>query len=113
MTHLGLCSKCGGDNNRLGQRYCLGCHNAYMREWRKTHPLSAEQKLKDTCRSYANVYKRRGKILIQESCGICGGKQPQMHHEDYSEPLNVQWLCRPCHQSLHSHGIAAIVSIPI
>lgn len=29
-----LCSKCGAEHDRP-QRYCAGCHAAYMREWRK------------------------------------------------------------------------------
>lgn len=94
------CSKCGAKHTRTGQRYCVECHCAYMREWRKTHPLNDEQKKKDICRSYANVYKKRGK-LVQVPCEKCGSPKSQMHHHDYSKPLEVEWLCRPCHMTLH------------
>ena len=77
----------------------------YMRSWRKTHLMTAEQRLKDSVRSYANVYKSRGK-LIPEPCKICGNENSQMHHPDYSKPLAVEWLCRPCHLGVHkSHAI--------
>lgn len=95
-----ICSSCGKPHERVGQRYCVGCHNAYMREWRKTNPMSDEQRLKDTARSYANVYLRRGKIQ-RGNCRDCGGEHAEMHHEDYSMPLKVIWLCRPCHMLLH------------
>ena len=80
-----------------GQRYCRECRNAYAREHRK--PLTAEQRLRDAARSYAGVYKRRG-LLVAEPCK-CGEVKVEMHHPDYAKPLEVQWLCRPCHLNLH------------
>lgn len=68
-----------------------------MREWRKTHPLTVEQSKRDNARSYAGVYKRRGK-LVPEPCLSCGSTvKVEMHHRDYDKPLEVMWLCRRCH----------------
>ena len=75
-------------------------HAAYMRMWRKIHPLTAEQHRRDNCRSYAGVYLRRGK-LERGVCEVCGDDASEMHHADYDEPLLVTWLCRPCHLALH------------
>jgi len=63
--------------------------------------MSEEQRRKDTCRSYAHVYLRRGK-LVRKDCASCGSGETQMHHPDYSRPLHVVWLCRPCHLELHA-----------
>jgi hypothetical protein len=70
-----------------------------MRAWRKTHPLTPEQRWKDRCRSYAGVYKRRGR-LVPEPCEGCGAAEVEMHHDDYDQPLKVRWFCRPCHRLL-------------
>jgi len=70
-----------------------------MREWRKTHALTEEQRLKDIARSYANVYLARGKIE-RGTCIVCG-EPAQMHHPDYAQPLAVVWLCREHHLLLH------------
>ena len=94
-----LCSKCGRINLR-DARYCLACHRAYMREWRKSHPLTDEQRKKDNARAYARVYQKRGH-LKPESCAECGGEKAQKHHPDYSRPTFVVWLCRPCHMQIH------------
>ena len=72
----------------------------YMREWRKTHPFTPEQRRKDNARSYAGVYLRRGKIQ-KLPCASCGSLESQMHHPDYSRPLLIEWLCRSCHFKLH------------
>lgn len=99
MRADGLCSKCGEPHDSAG-RYCLKCHAAYMRAWRKTHPLTGEALRKANVRSYAGVYRRRG-LIPQEDCRMCGSSQSQMHHPDYDKPLEVVWLCRLCHLALH------------
>ncbi len=70
-----------------------------MRKWRKTHPMTAQQRVKDIARSYAYVYLKRGK-LKRKGCEKCGSKA-QMHHADYSKPLQVRWLCRKHHMGHH------------
>lgn len=98
------CSKCGEylEYQRIGrQRYCLKCHAAHSRAHRKSHAeMSAEQRQRSIARAYANTYQRRGK-LIPKGCEICGRKA-QKHHEDYSKPLEVRWLCRDHHLILHN-----------
>lgn len=71
-----------------------------MRVWRMSHPLTGLQRIKDNCRSYANVYLRRGKLKRQR-CTECGSRRSEMHHADYTKPLEVEWLCRECHLSRH------------
>lgn len=84
-------------------------HAAYMREWRKTHRLTAEQRRKDNCRSYAGIYLRNGK-LTREPCFVCDAPA-QMHHPDYSQPLLVVWLCRAHHLMWHRLEIVPQESI--
>lgn len=100
MKKASLCTKCGAPNNRNKQRYCVNCHAKYMRNWRKTNPISPEQRVKGIARSYSKVYLRRGKI-IKKPCEVCGSENVEMHHADYSKPLEITWLCREHHLSLH------------
>ncbi len=93
------CCRCS--NPRASNaKYCLACKAAYMRRWRKTHPLRPDQRLKMNCRCYANVYQRRG-VLVPQPCEDCQSEKAQKHHPDYSRPLLVVWLCRPCHLARH------------
>lgn len=100
-TNATPCSKCGQPHERAGQRYCADCHATYMREWRRTHSLNDEAKMRDNARSYAGTYKRRGK-LDPEPCMCCGSPDAEMHHPDHERPLVVVWMCRACHLSWHA-----------
>ena len=42
-----------------------------------------------------------GKI-IRGSCEICGDDKTEAHHDDYSKPLEVRWLCKKHHQMFHA-----------
>lgn len=39
--------------------------------------------------------------LKQKDCEHCGRKKSEMHHPDYTKPLDVIWLCKPCHGREH------------
>lgn len=102
-----LCCSCKRSPAREGQRNCLSCHAAFMRTWRKSHPMNDIQKMKDSCRSYARSYLVRGK-LQKEPCVKCGDQDSEMHHSDYSKPLLVSWMCRQCHLD-HHREIACVL----
>lgn len=40
-------------------------------------------------------------ILTKTPCA-CGSTATEGHHEDYSKPLEVVWMCRQCHCALHA-----------
>ena len=99
-----VCGRCRTNPRAASHRYCLSCKAAWMREWRKTHKeISPEQALKAKARHYANVYQRRG-CFDRKPCRICGSDQAQKHHPDYTKPLLIDWLCRPCHLAEHRSG---------
>jgi ribosomal protein S27AE len=56
-------------------------------------------------RAYKRVYYalKTGK-LQREPCEVCGAEKVHAHHDDYSKPLEVRWLCTACHE-LHHHPI--------
>ena len=39
--------------------------------------------------------------LLRQPCSVCGAKKADAHHDNYSQPLNVLWLCRTHHGERH------------
>lgn len=53
---------------------------------------------------------RAGRLIRPAACQECGfASRVHGHHDDYSKPLEVRWLCTPCHAKAH-HGDRAIVA---
>jgi hypothetical protein len=96
------CSSCGQEHDRKGQRHCLPCKAAYMRDWRKVNPMNDGQRKRDSARSIASMAVKRGQIK-QEPCRVCGSAKSEMHHPDHELPKLVVWLCRGCHLAWHAH----------
>lgn len=41
-------------------------------------------------------------VLVKQPCASCGSSQKlQAHHDDYSKPLEVRWMCCACHMLHH------------
>jgi hypothetical protein len=46
-------------------------------------------------------YAIRTKKLTRQPCEVCGRTDSHAHHDDYSKPLDVRWLCPPHHREVH------------
>ena len=44
---------------------------------------------------------RSGKIK-KGKCKVCGCEKVEGHHHDYTDPLDVTWLCRKHHKGFHA-----------
>lgn len=60
-------------------------------------------KNREKVRAHQAVYAAsiRG-LIIRQPCVVCGCNRSQAHHDDYSRPLDVTWLCQLHHKALHA-----------
>lgn len=46
--------------------------------------------------------KLRDRKLDRKPCEVCGTtRKVEAHHDDYSKPLNVRWVCKKHHMEIH------------
>ncbi len=101
--------------------------DAYNRAYRLAHPGWAKEVSKKSYRNNRQAYLNRvkkyktdnpekkrahnlihsavllGKLSPPSQCESCGVKAKlDAHHEDYSKPMEVRWLCRFCHRKEHA-----------
>ena len=69
--------------------------------WRKL------DKRRDQCHNAVAKAIKKG-TLTKQPCIRCNNEKSLAHHEDYDFPLNVIWLCQPCHKQRHKE-IAALL----
>lgn len=90
------CSSCGNPIDGKNPSYCRYCYAHYMREKYKNNPDAA---LKQIARAKATRAIKKG-LIFKHNCS-CGSSNSQMHHPDYSKPLEVVWFCKSCHDEFH------------
>ena len=102
---------------------CKACCNARMARWRegnretsRVHSAASYRRCAQHRAEYGRQYRQanrekraaksrvdyavaRGLMARPSMCESCGmdGRKLQAHHENYDKPMDVTWLCGPCH----------------
>lgn len=98
-------------------------HSEYMKVWRKSSKgrdsryrelLEQRRKFPEKYQAYLAVQRAvRAKELVKAPCSICGSERNiHAHHDDYTKPLDVIWLCRKHHQERHKSSISTQADTP-
>ncbi len=81
---------------RMAEKQADGRYNHIKKAWIVKNP--EKRKAINT----ANNAVRDGR-LTRQPCEVCGSTtRIHKHHDDYSKPLEVRWLCGKCHYAEHN-----------
>jgi hypothetical protein len=69
----------------------------YLQNHRKKNPEKAKARY-----TISNAKRWKIKTFTILPCSTCGSKKSEAHHPDYTKPLEIVWLCHPCHIKLHN-----------
>jgi ribosomal protein S27AE len=84
-------------NNQDWYRRNKQAHSESKDEYRKANPE------KIVAHWAVGNAVRRGKLVTPNECSECGSdSRLHAHHDDYSKPLEVRWLCVACHSQHHN-----------
>lgn len=72
-------------------------HAEHRKNWR------SKNQEKVWCYQQLQHAVQKGDVLKSATCQTCGATDVRIegHHPEYSKPLDVMWLCSPCHRDLH------------
>ena len=90
--HHHRCKSC--DRKRDRQRVANGSFSESSARWVARNRSAA------VAHKLLRAALHRG-LVKRLPCQVCGGRGAHGHHEDYSAPLEVIWLCRWCHHERH------------
>ena len=85
-----------------------------LRRWRKRYPeqraaLRRKQENREKDAAHRRLYRavKAGKITKPLECSVCNQAHDHIHghHDDYSKPLEVRWLCPRCHREAHAEQL--------
>jgi len=71
-----------------------------IKEYERNRSKMQDNSIEMQCRHKVAIALRSNKIR-KKRCNVCGKLIVEAHHEDYSKPLKVIWLCHTHHMELH------------
>jgi ribosomal protein S27AE len=85
---------------RENARYAASAELRAKKQERKAASYRADP-TKASLRALAAYAVRKGRLVEPGTCEVCGSSGPlERHHDDYTKPLEVRWLCVVCHHKL-------------
>jgi len=96
-----------GNARRVNAEYMRRARSIDPEKFRKRERLASIKKRKNdpqkvAARNALNNAVKRGDVAKPLVCELCSKKlRLSGHHDDYSRPLDVVWLCHSCHGEKH------------
>ena len=103
---------------RAQNREWYAANREKFKQWSREYRAAHQEKIRAKAAEYTrrNRHKIRTHNAVRETintgrlvrgiCEVCEARpqdqQIYAHHEDYSRPLDVRWLCRRHHHQLHA-----------
>jgi hypothetical protein len=115
------CAECANAMKREYNKHRTEKNRAYNSRWRKSNVEKRRfvariwyrknkrrilvQRRRDAYKIHARTILNnavRTGIIVRLPCEVCGDLKTHGHHDNYSFPLKVRWLCATHHSKIHA-----------
>ena len=129
------CNGCRDDKTkesfRANRKLCRNCESRRAVRWAKKNPKAklesnkrylstplGSEAIRRKTRNFRHKFPQkyaayitvqsalRNGSIFRKPCEVCGLQNTHAHHDDYSRPLDVRWLCELCHVRIHRAMLA-------
>ena len=111
---LNKCKECTKGDSKKTYEKIQSIPELAIRERKRQRIKENKRRIEGRAKKYKKQLRRspasdilaraiRLKQIEKKPCEICGKTRAQGHHEDYSKPLDVVWLCIRHHNDRHIH----------
>jgi hypothetical protein len=100
------------DNKRSKEPHRVQARNVYMQT--EAGKLAKKRATEAYHKRYPMAYAahvmarnaiRDGRLATESCCSVCGStKKIEGHHDDYTKPFDLRWLCEQCHKTWHKNN---------
>ena len=112
---LGKCKECAKADVRKNYRRRRHQYAAYYKARSQSSTRKAQRALHTRNARAKNPLKYKARMAVGNAlrsglitkgpCRDCGVVNTEAHHDDYSRPLDVVWLCFACHRRVHEYVV--------
>lgn len=113
MGRFSYCKPCSCERVRASRSKNIEHYREFDRKRAKTPERMERERLRSRRRRITESEKVKARTMVNHAiragrltrgpCDTCGEtKGTHGHHDDYSKPLDVRWLCEPCHTAHHA-----------
>jgi len=103
-------NSCGKDGRTGACKFCLNAKRRGTDTRRRTGRKKSGYTVKDKINRQVSRAVQCGDIEKPSTCLLCLRSDCRIvgHHEDYSLPMAVVWLCDSCHRNVHAGNISLL-----
>lgn len=97
----GKCRRCQDTGRKYAaKRKTLEERRKRANEMKRRKEKTPEGRMKKLAQKALHGAVKRGTVK-RKPCEVCGSRDSQAHHDDYSKRFDVKWLCRRHHMARH------------
>lgn len=103
-----ICKQCASERNKQYRKNRTPEQIEKQRKQSNKSSRKQNRKKTNSIKRMAHTYVRLAIMtgqLSKQPCEKCGAENAIAHHDNYTDPINVRWLCQSHHRQYHAKDV--------